>query len=144
MSGRVIELIEENREEFEKYTERVEYASGDHIFREGETKGDKAYVILTGDVSVLRQVRTTEKELAVISGGDMLGEIALFSVGPRTATARANTDVSALVISRESFERLKADNLPLAYELLESILGVVANRLRTTIQRFEVIYFWLT
>ena len=140
----LLKVLERHGDVIDRYSKREKFTAGDYVFREGETCGDRAYIILSGEVSVLRQVRSTEKELAAIGKGEILGEVALFSVGPRTATAKAASDVEAIMIPRESFEKLRSEQLPVAYELLEAILNVVAGRLRTTIQRFEVIYFWLS
>ncbi|MBL4889808.1 MAG: cyclic nucleotide-binding domain-containing protein [Candidatus Lindowbacteria bacterium] len=144
MAKPIPEIFKAHRETIEKHSTKQKFSAGSCIFREGETDGDKAYIIIEGEVSVVRQVRSKEKELAVTSTGDILGEVALFSVGPRTATARAKTDVTALVLSRQDFQKLKEEDIAVAYELVESILSIVANRLRSTLERLEVIYFWLT
>lgn len=140
----LLEIVRTNQALFDRHGVKKEFPAGECIFREGETDANKAFLILDGQVEILRQVRSKEKELALVGTGEIVGEVALFSIGPRTATARAKTNVSVIEISNEGFARLKAENIQVAYALLETILNIVANRLRAMVQRFEVIYFWLT
>lgn len=119
------------------------FGAGECIFRIGEP-GDTAFLVLSGEVAISRLVKTREKELAVVSDGAIIGEVALFSGGPRTATARTKTAVDTLAFSRKDLEKLKSENLPVAYDFVEGILRVTAERLRSTLDRFEVVYFWLS
>lgn len=144
MAKTIGEIVKEHRGVIDKHSSVRKFAAGSCIFREGETDGDKAYIILEGQVSVVRQVRSKEKELASMSSGEIVGEVALFSAGPRTATARAKTDVSVIELAQADFEKLRQANIEVAYQLLEAILSITAGRLRGTLERLEVIYFWLT
>ncbi len=140
----LLDIVSRHEAALAPYMKRARFPAGECIFRIGETDSDKAYIILSGEVSISRLIKTTEKELAVLKGGDIIGEVALFSRGARTATARTRTDVEALVFSRDDLGALKSTNLPVAYDLVERILEVIADRLRQTLERFEVVYFWLS
>ncbi|RMH55063.1 MAG: hypothetical protein D6679_12285 [Candidatus Hydrogenedentota bacterium] len=145
--GEAVDLCEVYRKHedvFNAFGELREYAAEKVLFREGEMEADDAYLILGGTIRVSRQVRSKEKELAVLGAGEIVGEVALFSGGPRTATARCIEEARVLRLTRRSFEKLRSSRLDVAYELLEGILGIVTQRLRRTIDRLEVIYFWLT
>lgn len=143
MADKLLGFFEANKSVLENYSSRLKFSAGECIFRIGEP-GDKAYLLLSGEVSVSRLIKTREKELAVLAAGEIIGEVALFSGGPRTATARVKVDVEAVVFTRADVARLKSENLPVAYDLLEQILKVTVDRLRSTLDRFEVVYFWLS
>jgi CRP-like cAMP-binding protein len=81
------------------------------IFREGDL-GDWLYVIVSGEVNVVRQGRTGEGAreivLAQLGAGECLGEMALVSEQPRMATARSMGSVDALTVDQPAFEALFA------------------------------------
>ncbi len=83
------------------------FNEGTIIFDEGD-KGDSAYLIREGQVEIRKGTRSPDpQKLAILSKGDVLGELALFDGRPRMAGAIALTKVKAICISREEFlERL--------------------------------------
>jgi CRP-like cAMP-binding protein len=66
--------------------------------------------------------------VATLERGDFLGEIALLSNAPRTATVRTTTPVSVLVMTSREFSTLLHD-FP---EIERKILHAVADRLAPT------------
>jgi len=90
------------------YTIRT-YKDGDIIFRAGEP-GDCMYFINSGRIHLShtdRDGRVTH--LTTLKPGRFLGESALLDGVPRNATARCETDVELLTISKESFLRMTQD-----------------------------------
>jgi CRP-like cAMP-binding protein len=85
--------------------ETVSFAPGDVIFREGE-RGDAAFVLLAGRVEIVVGGPNGPLRVAELGSAASIGECSLFSDGPRWATARALSQVNALRLSREAFERL--------------------------------------
>src|SRR5262245_3007054 len=65
-----------------------EFQANSTIFAEG-TPGDVMYVVLDGEV----ELRVRDEVLEVAGPGDIVGEMALIDVKPRSATARAISDV---------------------------------------------------
>jgi CRP-like cAMP-binding protein len=84
----------------------VSFKAGEVFMLEGEI-GDGFYVILEGTVRIDRGDRTIRS----LTAGGFLGEIALVEQRPRTATATAVSDVSALELKHHEFERL-LDTMP--------------------------------
>jgi hypothetical protein len=81
------------------------------------------YIVQEGLAEVLISDRTgTEHLLSLIGAGGTLGEMALITGQPASATVRASTDVEVLVLTREQFTRI-ADSLPLVYRNLGAILS---------------------
>ena len=62
------------------------FGAGDIIFAAGD-KGDKMYVVRTGEVEIERDGKLVE----TLSAGGIFGEMALIDGSPRAATARAKT-----------------------------------------------------
>ncbi|MFA6062140.1 MAG: cyclic nucleotide-binding domain-containing protein [Gallionella sp.] len=94
------------------------YAVGDELFHEGD-KADGLYMIRRGSVTVSRQVAGKEVVLAYISAGNYVGEMALLSNQPRSATVRAASPTEAVmltavrvaeVLSRNTAMRRKVDS----------------------------------
>ena len=80
-------------------------APGTDIIREGDA-GRGLYVVLSGEVEVLKGEEPFEQTLATLRTGDVFGEIALVRGGAATATVRAGRPTTVLFLAREYFERL--------------------------------------
>lgn len=77
------------------------------LIREGDP-GRGLYVVLSGEVEVLKGEEPFETTLATLRSGDVFGEIALVRGTPATATVRAARPSTVLFLAREYFERLMA------------------------------------
>ncbi len=92
---------------------RVHLGPGEFVFREGD-KGDMLYVIMEGEVEVLKEEPGKEPvTLACLSDGDCFGEMALISDNPRMAAVRSKTKVNLLTVDSEAFQALFAHLPPL-------------------------------
>ena len=84
---------------------RVSLRAGDVLMKQGDF-GDTAYVIVNGDLEVTKQSGQSVIKIDVRNPGDVLGEMALLSQSPRSATVTAVTDCETLCISKEVFDNL--------------------------------------
>jgi CRP-like cAMP-binding protein len=98
----------------------VTFKAGEVIMLEGEI-GDGFYVILDGTVRIDRG----DRAIRSMTAGGFFGEIALLEQRPRTATATAVSDVTALELGHHEFERL-LDTMP-----------AVHRRVRAAVDRRE-------
>lgn len=100
---------------------------GDVVFWEGE-RGDAAYVVDTGNLIV---ERTTEDgdvvAVAIVGAGELIGEQALLSDDPRTATARAVEATEMRALTRASFDELRRSEP--AFDAM--IIDLLDQRLRS-------------
>jgi CRP-like cAMP-binding protein len=86
------------------------------LMRQGE-RGRELVVLLDGDVKVERGGVT----VATMHGGEFLGELALITGRPRTATVTALTDVRTLVLDGISFDRLLRDMPTVSAKVLKAL-----------------------
>lgn len=87
-------------------TEKVGYDRGALIIRQGDA-GDRFFALVAGKVLIERVHESgLVQPVAVRGPGDCFGEVALLEPVPRTANVRALGPVTALTLTRESFERL--------------------------------------
>jgi CRP-like cAMP-binding protein len=83
----------------------VELIAGVNVFHRGDA-GDALYLIDSGTVTIVLNEGEHEQVLATLEAGQSFGEMALLTGEPRTATARAATDVELLRIDKEHFDEL--------------------------------------
>jgi CRP-like cAMP-binding protein len=81
--------------------EQVEVPEGEVLIREGEP-GRDFFAIVEGSV----ELRKGNRRIATLGAGDFVGEIALLTNAPRTATVRSSSPVSALRVTRQGFSTL--------------------------------------
>lgn len=89
------------------------WAAGDDLCVEGGS-GRSCYVLLSGEVQVLKECDGELRPLARLGVGEVVGQLALIEDAPRTATVRAVGDVIALRMDRAAFEQLLDQCNPLA------------------------------
>lgn len=86
-----------------------------------DTPADKAYIILSGEVSV----RRSGEEIARLGAGDIMGETAIVDHTLRTATIVALTPLELLHLTDDAVRRL-SEQLPSFKEALDDV--VLARR----------------
>ncbi len=103
------------------------FAAGDLLFEYGDV-GESLYIIVTGQVKVFR---TNEDGIEVVftyqGPGTSIGEMALLTGEPRSASVQATEATSVLVIDSHHFHQLLADNPSLAQTFVKVIAGYVRN-----------------
>lgn len=87
------------------------------IIVEGDASNGKWYLIESGEVIV----SIKDQEITSLWIGEIFGEIALLNEENRTATVKAKTDVSLIVISQENLMHLMNSNDDINKEILRRI-----------------------
>ncbi len=108
-------------------THMVRVPTGQPFIKEGET-GDELYVVLAGEVEILKGSAV----IVTLKAGAHIGEMALVDNAPRSATVRAKSDVNLLVMRREEFFSIIRSEPAVATKLLWSFVQVLSGRLRDT------------
>jgi signal transduction histidine kinase/predicted CoA-binding protein len=101
--------------------------AGDQLFAEG-SPGDKAYIIETGEIEILKASGGRSVLLAVRKSGDVIGEMSLLEAAPRFASGRARTESKLLAISHSQLD----DLLNTSASAARSLLFTITSRLRST------------
>ena len=109
----------------EKIEERLEerhFRPDEHLIREGDP-GDGLYFLTDGRVTIFSSDQLNEdKEIARCGAGSILGEMALLTDQPRTATVVAATNVTAKFLPAPVFQEL-ASNYPVIGQVLTQLLA---------------------
>ncbi|NVK18040.1 MAG: cyclic nucleotide-binding domain-containing protein [Methylocystaceae bacterium] len=106
------------------------------LFKEGE-KADCAYIIKKGSVKISKRGPSGKNiSIATASKGGIVGEMAVVSDNPRSATVIAVEPVEAIAVSKESFDRRLEGVDP----FLHSLITTVINRLRKTSDHTVALY----
>ena len=92
------------------YLERRRYQQGERLMAQG-TSGDECYLIVAGEVrlEVERPDFDSDGVLAYLGPGMLCGEFSLLDGRPRSASAYAHAEVTALVLTEDGLDRLCAD-----------------------------------
>ncbi len=109
----------------------VRYRQGETIIREG-AQGDEMYFLESGRVQVVRRQGARALLLAELGAGDVVGEMALLTGKPRSATVSAVSDVDLWAMSQADFDELLAAHPNLALALSR----LLSERLQATDAHF--------
>jgi predicted acylesterase/phospholipase RssA/CRP-like cAMP-binding protein len=101
-------LPESALEEIAARVQERDVPAGDWVFREGEA-GEGLYVLRTGRLEVVREAGDAEIMIRTLSPGAVLGELAVLTDAPRSASVRARRDSNLLGLSNSSFLELVED-----------------------------------
>lgn len=109
------------------------FAKGDIVTAQGEP-GDELFVVYEGFVEVLRSGISPEqgpRTVVHLGSGQIFGEMALVDRGPRSATVKAASDTTrVLVIHQDDFERLCEQNHHLGFVVMRNIAADLSFKLR--------------
>jgi CRP-like cAMP-binding protein len=110
--------------------EQREIAAGKELFREGEP-GDGLYLLVAGEINVIKHGKEGEHLLAKLEPGAVLGEMSLITSDARSATGRALAPSSVLRLPAAEFRALLESGSVAALKIAAAIAGVLARRLAT-------------
>jgi CRP-like cAMP-binding protein len=101
------------------------FSDGVSIVREGDI-GDVMFIIVSGEVRILMTQEQKEVEIARRKTGEYVGEMALISKEPRSASVTAVGSVRALCIDQKSFESLLRDRPDVSL----AVIQILCDRLK--------------
>jgi CRP/FNR family transcriptional regulator, cyclic AMP receptor protein len=97
-------------------TDQLDVKAGKVLIREGE-RGREFFVLVSGEVEVRRKGR----KMAVLGPGSFVGEVALLSKSPRSATVTALSELEILVITDRAFLNLLEKSPALAVKVARTL-----------------------
>ncbi|HEX8390991.1 MAG TPA: ATP-binding protein [Longimicrobium sp.] len=104
------------------YGERVRFAPGETLFRQGDTDYD-FFVLLSGETRVTKMAAGDELLLTVHHAGEFSGELSILSGSPAIATATTTGEVEAIRIPRDRLRQLVVSCQPVAEVILPALVG---------------------
>jgi SulP family sulfate permease len=112
----------------------LQLKTGESLFQEGQAS-DEIFFVERGRLEILKAgVHSTRIRLAKIVAGSMIGEMALYSGRPRTASVSAVEPATLRVPSCDSWLRMKKERPDLAarfdHHVILSLANTVAGPMR--------------
>jgi signal transduction histidine kinase len=111
---------DENLNELIAQSEQVRLQPGQILMEQGDS-GDCAYVVLDGELEIVKRSGENDIAIAVRETGELIGEMALLDKAPRMATVRAVQESNLLRISKDTFERVLCTNPSVALAMLRTV-----------------------
>ena len=103
--------------------------AGEFIFEEGEI-GNFAYVVVSGTVDICKLTSDQYVVLKELKKGDLFGEMAIIDKSPRSASARAKTDVVVRGIDEKEFLAHIKRSPDIAINMMHRLSGYVRTSLK--------------
>lgn len=114
--------------------ERRSYVAGREIFGQGDL-GDCAYLVETGQVTIVHHLDGQRVELGVIGPGEIFGEMAAIDGGPRMAAAVAASTTVLTRIPKDLFDRKLAETDKFIRGLLNFFIRIIRANHHTFVRR---------
>ena len=102
LSDQELQQLVDNAESFT-------FRAGDILMQQGDP-GNTAHIVLSGGFEIQKQSGQSVIRIDVRKPGEVIGEMALLSNAPRSATVVATCDSETLCISQKAFENLLSTN----------------------------------
>jgi len=115
-------LSDEELQQLMDMAEPVSLRAGDILIKQGDP-GDSAYVVIKGEFEIQKQSGQSLIKIDVRNPGDVVGEMALLSRGPRNASVISKTDSETLRIPQEAFEKLLSSSSTAAMAVLHWVMA---------------------
>ncbi len=103
------------------------FGPGEVIFRQGDAGQREAYLVHDGKVEVRRGTPAGERVLRILAKGDLLGEVALFSDAPHSATALAIERATLLVVPADRLEYIVRTKPNLAIAIIRQLARMAST-----------------
>lgn len=106
--------------------EPVVVQPGQIVMAEGDP-GDALYILLDGQLEITKQVGQRTVLLAICTGGEFIGEMALLTQAPRSATVRATRASRLLRISQAVFQEVLVSSSQATLAVLHAMTARLQN-----------------
>ena len=122
------------------HLEHMELPDGTVLIHQGESPDD-VFVLASGRLRVETLTeRGTRMRLRTLRPGVVVGEVAMYSGVPRTADVVAETPSVVLKLSKDSIERMEAEDPELAAALHRWLATTLAGRLGESLKAFDALF----
>ena len=115
-------------------SEAISWKDGEILCRINEPS-NTVFVILEGTVEILGTVRNDDVVLFTKTRHELVGEMAVLSNAPRSATLRAKDNLRTLNISNDAFLKLLTENSTVALNVMKQL----SDKLALSTRALEVV-----
>jgi CRP/FNR family transcriptional regulator, cyclic AMP receptor protein len=105
-----------------KASDEITIEAGRILCEQGSI-GREAFVIVEGTA----EVRRNDRKIADLGPGACVGELSLIDHGPRSATVKALTDMTVLVLGPREFSALLDDAPSITHKLMKALAGRIRD-----------------
>ncbi len=110
-------------------SDHLKFNQGQYLFWQGNM-AEEAYMILEGSVDIIIDSLDGPKTIATAHRGELVGELAMLSDAPRTASVRAAEPISVMSISKDIFIKLISENSEVSTNLTRMLAGRFESMMR--------------
>ncbi len=112
-----------------------EIKKNDILFKEGD-KGDYVCFVANGQLDVIKKSATGGLVvIATLSKGRSIGEMSMIDNTPRSATIRAQSDSTLVIIPRKGFDIIMELNPKIGIKILKGLARLLSMNMRKTSSR---------
>jgi len=116
----------------EKYMFFNKVEPGEYVFKEGE-KGDYVCFVAAGALDVIKLNQNAQPVvITTLAKGGSIGEMALIDKLTRSASIRACTPSSLIVLTRKGFEMILKLHPEIGIKILKGVASLLSINLRKT------------
>ncbi len=116
-------------DDIETYSEWFQLKQGEVLFHQG-APGDSLYIVISGRLRVVREDGSgSEREVGMVTRGESVGEMALFTGEARTATVYGFRDSELIRFSEEAYRQI-SERYP---QILRHVTANIIQRLSRAI-----------
>ncbi len=108
-------------------SQRYQLQADEYLFRQGDATGD-VFGIVAGELSVLLESANGDIVAAKLGPGDLVGEMAIISGEPRSASIRANTTCEVIGFEKDLFLNTVTNDPPTALKMMRLLSERVLNQ----------------
>jgi uncharacterized protein YhbP (UPF0306 family) len=123
------DLPQQDAESLAARLQPVQVDASEVIVHQG-APADKFFIIVDGEVEVVREDDGQQRKVATLRSGHFFGEVAILRDMPRSATVRAVVPTTLLTMAREDFRGLVAQSLATTQDfdqVIQERLGAMAG-----------------
>jgi SulP family sulfate permease len=114
---------------FMHYLEHLTIPAGYHLFHKGDVS-ENLYLVESGKIAVLLEIAPGRNiRLQTMGSGTVLGEMGLYTRKPRSASAVAEEPSSLYCLSRDSFNKMQAEDPEIALSFHQFVVCSLADRI---------------
>ncbi len=125
------ELTKNEIKQLSKIVYEREFDTHEYVFKSGQPAA-AMFIILDGEVKVVKESDEAEIEITRLKTNDTLGELALLDNSPRSASVIATKPTKLLAIFREDLNDFINSEPELGAKILRKLAVITGYRLRMT------------